>query len=116
MFNSSLACNNRSGCTTMKSYQSLCLSYLNSNITFSLYSLFIDFSIKGGKLDYTNLKAVRLLNSALLLKELNLKVTFPDGHLCPTVPNRTAYIKQIEFILYEIFKIPSQTKLTGIDM
>lgn len=103
---------------TMKSYQSLYLSYLNSTIIFfHLLLIEFEFSIKDGKLlDYSNLKAVRLLNSALLLKEFNLKVTFPDGHLCPTVPNRTAYIKQVEFIVYEIFKIPLQTKLTGIDM
>lgn len=74
------------------------------------------FSIKDGKLDYSNLKAVRLLNSALLLKEFNLKVEFPDGYLCPTVPNRTGYIKQIEFILYEIFKLPKTSNFIGIDM
>ena len=68
-----------------------------------------------GKLNYNNTEAVRLLNRALLLKQFRLKVDLPVGHLCPTVPNRAAYIELIEFVINQIFKLsPGET--TGIDM
>ena len=80
----------------------------------NLFILF--YSIKDGKLDYSNLKAVRLLNQALFLKELTLNLHFPKGHLCPTFHNRLEYIKKIEFVLKSIFKINQDSKLIGIDM
>lgn len=73
-------------------------------------------SIKDSQLDYTSPAAVRLLNQALLLKDFNLNVTIPEGHLCPTIPNRTGYIKQIEILLKDVFKVPSDLSVIGIDM
>lgn len=72
--------------------------------------------MKNDKLDYTCPTAVRLLNQALLLNEFNLRVVLPEGHLCPTIPNRTGYIKQIEMLLKDVFKVPLDTPVIGIDM
>lgn len=67
-------------------------------------------------MDYSSLEAVRLLNRALLLKEYKLNVLLPEGHLCPTIPNRTEYIRQIESILKNIFRVKEDAQVVGIDM
>ena len=56
------------------------------------------------------------MNRALLLKDLNLKVDLPEGHLCPAIPNRTEYLRQIEFILKNVFNLSSEIGVTVLDM
>jgi 23S rRNA (adenine1618-N6)-methyltransferase len=51
-------------------------------------------------LDFTQPKAVRLLNKALLLRDYGLKHwDIPEGNLCPGVPGRLDYIHAIDDLL-----------------
>lgn len=51
------------------------------------------------KIDWTNFNATRELTRVLLLHDHSLNWWIPDGHLCPTVPNRSNYIHWIEDLL-----------------
>ena len=70
----------------------------------------------GNNLDYSCPRAVRLLNRALLLKEFDLNVNLPEGHLCPTVINRLTFIERIENVLKHVAGVNSDTLVTGVDM
>jgi 23S rRNA A1618 N6-methylase RlmF len=55
-----------------------------------------------------------LLNRALLEQDFGLKVNLPNGHLCPTVPNRTSYIKLLEVVFSNILQLSGS--FLGVDM
>ena len=74
----------------------------------------MSLSIVNGKLNYNDTGAVRLLNRALLEQDFGLKVNLPNGHLCPTVPNRTSYIKLLEFVFTNILQLSGS--FLGVDM
>ncbi|EPS74287.1 hypothetical protein M569_00467, partial [Genlisea aurea] len=51
------------------------------------------------KIDWTDFNATRELTRVLLLQDHGLNWWIPDGHLCPTVVNRSNYIHWIEDLL-----------------
>lgn len=51
-------------------------------------------------IDFANPKAVKALNTALLVKDYNIKFwEFPDTNLCPPIPGRVDYIHHIADLL-----------------
>ncbi|RYR28340.1 hypothetical protein Ahy_B01g052460 isoform A [Arachis hypogaea] len=72
----------------------------------SLYPSFrryVNYSTHGGAarpfLDWTDFNATRELTRVLLLHDHSLHWQIPDGHLCPTVPNRSNYIHWLNDLL-----------------
>lgn len=51
-------------------------------------------------IDFANPKAVKVLNTALLVKDYNIKFwLFPDTNLCPPIPGRVDYMHHIADLL-----------------
>ena len=51
-------------------------------------------------IDFANAKAVKMLNTALLKTHYDIDYwEFPDGHLCPPIPNRVDYIHHVADLL-----------------
>ncbi|PWH82723.1 23S rRNA (adenine(1618)-N(6))-methyltransferase RlmF [Algibacter marinivivus] len=58
-------------------------------------------------IDFANPKAVKALNTALLVKDYNIKFwEFPDTNLCPPIPGRVDYIHHVADLL-------KSSKITG---
>ena len=70
-------------------------------------------------IDFTDPKAVKLLNKALLSHYYGVKNwEFPDENLCPPIPGRADYIHHISDLLSEnnAGKIPKGDKITCLDV
>ena len=71
-------------------------------------SKFIDGS---GKLNFSNSRAVYLLNKALLQTHYNIKSwQLPDGYLCPPIPGRADYIHHLNDL------VNSDKPIKGLDI
>lgn len=77
------------------------------------YPEFAVYLDANGKIDFSNINALRSLTETLLKKDFGLNVEIPDGHLVPTLPMRLNYILWIEDIL-EHCKL--RFNITGIDI
>lgn len=69
-------------------------------------------------IDFSNPKAVKLLNAALLKTYYNLEYwDIPEGFLCPPIPGRAEYIHHIADILSEVYgEIPTGKKIKILDI
>ncbi|RPD99555.1 23S rRNA (adenine(1618)-N(6))-methyltransferase RlmF [Aureibaculum marinum] len=70
-------------------------------------------------IDFSNPKAVKNLNKALLNHYYGIKYwDFPDKNLCPPIPGRADYIHYIADLLceYNFGKIPTGDKITCLDV
>ncbi|MCH2043770.1 MAG: 23S rRNA (adenine(1618)-N(6))-methyltransferase RlmF [Saprospiraceae bacterium] len=70
-------------------------------------------------LDFSNPKAVKTLNQALLNHYYGIKNwDFPDQNLCPPIPGRADYIHYIADLLIasNLGKLPSGQKILGLDI
>lgn len=74
---------------------------------------FANYLDTDGKIDFSNINALRSLTKALLKKDFGLNVEIPDERLVPTLPLRLNYILWIEDIL-EYCKL--HFNITGIDI
>lgn len=92
--------------------------FVNCNYLKSLKPLrLFNSSIKHeSSFEFDNPNAVRSLNRALLKSTYGLDVVLPEGHLCPTIENRSRYIILIETILFRVLNISKDSELHGIDM
>jgi 23S rRNA (adenine1618-N6)-methyltransferase len=69
--------------------------------------------------DFSNPKAVKLLNKALLQHDYGIKYwEFPDENLCPPIPGRADYIHHMADLLSEnnFGKIPTGAEITCFDI
>ena len=69
-------------------------------------------------IDFSDPKAVKELNRALLFAHYNIKLwEFPDENLCPPIPGRVDYIHYLADLLVEESKIEKKnSKLKGLDV
>jgi len=70
-------------------------------------------------IQFSDPKAVKALNKALLFKYYNLKYwDVPDNYLCPPIPGRADYIHHIAELLGKKnnYKIPMNNKVTCLDI
>ncbi|KAL5478779.1 hypothetical protein ACEPAI_2056 [Sanghuangporus weigelae] len=68
-------------------------------------------------LDFKNAEAQRCLTEALLWRDFRLKLSLPEGRLCPPVPNRLNYLLWIQDILAESFRVlGAPSEIIGIDI
>jgi len=69
-------------------------------------------------IDFSNPKAVKLLNAALLKTYYNLEYwDIPEGFLCPPIPGRAEYIHHIADILSGVYgEIPTGKKIKILDI
>lgn len=69
--------------------------------------------------DFSNPKAVKLLNTALLFNDYGVQYwEFPDENLCPPVPGRVDYVHYLADLLAEhnYGKIPTGERIVGLDI
>jgi len=69
--------------------------------------------------DFSNPKAVKILNKALLHHYYGIKIwNFPDENLCPPIPGRADYIHHIADLLcgHNFGNIPKGNKITCLDV
>ncbi len=69
---------------------------------------------KNNTIDFSNPKAVKTLNKAILFTDYDIKYwEFPDENLCPPIPGRADYIRHLE----ELLQSSNQTKnITILDI
>lgn len=69
-------------------------------------------------IDFSNPKAVKTLNQALLKTHYNIDFwDIPEGFLCPPIPGRAEYIHHIADILSEVYgEIPTGKKIKVLDI
>jgi 23S rRNA (adenine1618-N6)-methyltransferase len=70
-------------------------------------------------IDFSNPKAVKILNQAILAHYYNIKNwNFPDENLCPPIPGRADYLHYLADLLAESYggKNPRGGKITGLDI
>ena len=69
-------------------------------------------------IDFSNPKAVKTLNTALLKTYYNLEYwDIPEGFLCPPIPGRAEYIHHIADVLSEVYgEIPTGKKIKVLDI
>ena len=69
-------------------------------------------------IDFSNPKAVKLLNAALLKTYYNLEYwDIPEGFLCPPIPGRAEYIHHIADVLNGVYgEIPMGKKIKILDI
>lgn len=69
-------------------------------------------------IDFSNPKAVKALNQALLKTHYNIDYwDIPQGFLCPPIPGRAEYIHHIADILSEVYgEIPTGKKIKVLDV
>ena len=70
-------------------------------------------------IDFSNAKAVKALNTALLKQHYNLQYwDIPNNYLCPPIPGRADYIHHIAQLLgsKNSYKIPMNSKVTCLDV
>ncbi|WP_338378712.1 23S rRNA (adenine(1618)-N(6))-methyltransferase RlmF [uncultured Flavobacterium sp.] len=69
-------------------------------------------------IDFSNSKAVKTLNTALLKTYYNIKYwDIPQGFLCPPIPGRAEYIHHIADVLSEVYgEIPTGKKIKILDI
>ncbi|MET2985489.1 23S rRNA (adenine(1618)-N(6))-methyltransferase RlmF [Aureibaculum conchae] len=70
-------------------------------------------------IDFSNPKAIKILNRALLHHYYDIKNwNFPDENLCPPIPGRADYIHHMADLLCEhnFGKIPTGNKITCLDI
>ncbi len=69
-------------------------------------------------IDFSNPKAVKALNQALLKTYYNIEYwDIPEGFLCPPIPGRAEYIHHIADVLSEIYEeIPTGKKIKILDI
>ncbi len=69
-------------------------------------------------IDFSNPKAVKTLNTALLKTYYNIEYwDIPEGFLCPPIPGRAEYIHHIADILSEVYgEIPTGKKIKILDV
>ncbi|KAI5119688.1 hypothetical protein M0805_003575 [Coniferiporia weirii] len=75
-------------------------------------------SVSGAvSIDFKDVNAQRKLTEALLFRDFALKLSLPEGRLCPPVPNRLNYLLWIQDLLSETFRslVPA-TDVIGIDI
>ncbi|RDX62519.1 U6 small nuclear RNA (adenine-(43)-N(6))-methyltransferase, partial [Mucuna pruriens] len=87
----------------------------------SLYPSFQPFvQFSGGHarptIDWTDFNATRELTRVLLHHRHALDWWIPDGHLCPTVPNRCNYIHWLQHLLSSNIIPNSDAKFRGFDI
>lgn len=68
--------------------------------------------------DFSNPKAVKALNQALLKTYYNIEYwDIPEGFLCPPIPGRAEYIHHIADVLSEVYgEIPNGKKIKVLDV
>lgn len=69
-------------------------------------------------IDFSNPKAVKALNQALLKTHYNIDFwDIPEGFLCPPIPGRAEYIHHIADVLSEVYgEIPTGKKIKVLDI
>ena len=69
-------------------------------------------------IDFSNPKAVKALNQALLKTHYNIDYwDIPQGFLCPPIPGRAEYIHHIADVLSEVYgEIPTGKKIKVLDI
>lgn len=69
-------------------------------------------------IDFSNPKAVKTLNTALLKTYYNIEYwDIPEGFLCPPIPGRAEYIHHIADVLSEVYgEIPTGKKIKVLDI
>ena len=69
-------------------------------------------------IDFSNPKAVKALNQALLKTHYNIDYwDIPEGFLCPPIPGRAEYIHHIADVLSEVYgEIPTEKKIKILDI
>jgi len=68
-------------------------------------------------LDFSDHKAILLLNKAILRKEYKIEYwDIPNGYLCPAIPGRADYIHHIADLLTIENEIPRGRKITCLDI
>lgn len=69
-------------------------------------------------IDFSNPKAVKALNQALLKTHYNIEFwDIPEGFLCPPIPGRAEYIHHIADVLSEVYgEIPTGKKIKVLDV
>lgn len=80
---------------------------------------FVDINKFGNEsIDFSNPKAVKALNAALLKTYYNIEYwDIPEGFLCPPIPGRAEYIHHIADVLSEVYgEIPTGKKIKVLDI
>lgn len=88
------ASNNTKISETTYNFDVLCRDYP------ALDEFVIENNIHNKTIDFSNPKAVKALNKAILLSDYKINYwDFPDENLCPPIPGRAAYIKILNDLL-----------------